>query len=281
MKAFYEFDLSQDKVDSTLIDLSKVYGKLNGFLLADELGLTSTKKGVIVFTDTKGSLIDNDSETVFLCRTDAPLGYGRLMPRGRDLRQNEIKPFLDELKSIKEEAALLCFQHPSIDLTGRYIPRYKTQGAASVILNANDNITIEYVGAGFDVGDLTRGKTVHASIVIPWSERNMPPTELYRLVKRNVYFSHEISQDNYVVSRAERMKELSSLLDENDILEIENSIPLEKPLLSRYLFSKIYSLCVDKLSNCQHKLGNNFGALINIYGSHLYVFEIWKKERSI
>ena len=59
-------------------------------------------------------------------------------------------------------------KHPSTMLTGHYTPRYKTNGAIMVVFEKNDKILIDYVGPGFDVGDITRGKTVHTALEIPW-----------------------------------------------------------------------------------------------------------------
>ena len=282
MNEIYEFDLANCLPDNRFYDLSKKYGKLNGYLLANEFDLATSKKGFLVFNELMDfSFFNKNKNEIFLCRTDAPLGYGNLLPRGRDLKCHEINSFLNELKSINRDSILICYRHPSIELTGSYIPRYKTQGAIIVVFNKNVNISVEYVGPGFDVGDLTRGKSVHASIAIPWDEINNDPRELFKFAKRNVFYYYEISSNNYALDRSARINELISKLGELYFDEIHNSIPLEKSLLSMDMFSRIYSSIINKiLSNCFTGLGNHFGVLINIYKSHLYVFEIWKTERS-
>lgn len=80
------------------------------------------------------------------------------MIRGRDVKLDDINNYLKEVKRCTEDGVILMSKHPSTMLTGHYTPRYKTNGAIMVVFEKEDRILIDYVGPGFDVGDITRGK---------------------------------------------------------------------------------------------------------------------------
>ncbi len=64
---------------------------------------------------------------------------------------------------------MLCFAHPSQYFFGKTVERPYISEGLSIVIDWNKSITIEYVGQGFDAGELTRGNnTYHRSVVVPW-----------------------------------------------------------------------------------------------------------------
>jgi len=210
------------------------------------------------------------------------MGMGNQLPRGRDLKAEDIPLFCGEVQKICNEAVILVFEHPSIKLTGRYIPRYQVSGGIMAIIDKRGNIDIEFVGAGFDVGEITRGKQVHTSISIPFKEAYERLNYLFRLNRLNLIGRrYDISEEKYIVSRQLRINELKTCLGEDKYKDIEKYIPQNRPILSLSLFKKVFQNCIESvLYSDDPELGDVCGIMMNIYETRIYVFEIWKPIRS-
>lgn len=285
MSKLIKFNLSDSKSVRALENYSH-YRRLHGFLIANKWGLPVSQEGFLI-TDIYSDLeeIINDKDyCVVMCRPDAPIEKGKNLPRGRDLPPGAILAFLSEIRNICKEAIIIAFKHPSIELLGVYVPRYKTSGAAVTLINIRENIIIDYVGPGFDAGDITRGKTVHSSILIPWDQRYIKPDQILRQARitESIY---QISDENYTLSREDRITDLLQLLGEKHYEEIEGAIPLSTPKVTPTLLANIYNIykdCVDKPFYVDSKyLGNRFAILINMYGHKMHVFEVYLPQRDI
>ncbi len=261
------------------------YGKLKGWDVCNRLGLQSFGDVYILrdYIDINNSKIrDIFGDEPLLCRTDAPIGQGYKMIRGRDVKLDDINNYLKEVKKCTEDGVILMSKHPSTMLTGHYTPRYKTNGAIMVVFEKEDRILIDYVGPGFDVGDITRGKTVHTAIQIPWNSIYEKPTHNYKDAQMVWKGLFQINDDQYKVSRNNRINELVSNLKEQEVQEIEESIPKETPHLDYGLFKKLYNECIDKIIYGDFQMPRKpFGIMLNIYEDKFCVFEVWNIERSI
>lgn len=269
------------------IDKSQInkYGKLKGWDICNSLGLPSFGD-VYILSD----YINVDAPEIrqifgdgpLLCRTDAPIGQGYKLIRGRDVRLDDINEYLREVKKCTQDGVILMSKHPSTMLTGHYIPRYKTNGAIMVVFEKDDKILIDYVGAGFDVGDITRGKTIHTAIDISWDSIYEKPEYNYRYSKMINGGLFQISDEQYKVSRENRIRELTENLKEKDRVEIINFIPTKTPKLSYELFEKLYKECIDKIIYSEIRTTNKpYGIMMNIYEDKFCVFEVWNIERSL
>ena len=98
-------------------------------------------------------------------------------------------------------------KHPSTMLTGHYTPRYKTKGAIMVVFEKGDRVLIDYVGPGFDVGDITRGKTIHTAISIPWNSIYEKPIHNNKDAKMIGEGLFQITDNQYQASRNNRINE--------------------------------------------------------------------------
>lgn len=261
------------------------YGKLKGWDICNSLGLQSFGDVYILrdYIDTNNPKIrEIFGEEPLLCRTDAPIGQGYKMIRGRDVKLDDINNYLKEIKECTEDGVILMSKHPSTMLTGHYTPRYRTNGAIMVVFEKGDRILIDYVGPGFDVGDITRGKTVHTAIQIPWDSIYEKPIHNYKDAKMVWNGLFQINDEQYRVSRNNRINELVSNLKEQGVQKMVNSIPEETPRLDYKLFKKLYDECIDKVIYGNIQMPRTpFGIMMNIYEEKFCVFEVWNIERSI
>lgn len=256
------------------------YGKTNGLLFAHKLKLPVSTYGWVC-SSINDSIDLPDFKNRYLCRPDAPKGMGNKLPRGKDLKAVEIISFMKEIKNISEDGIILIFKHPTLELFGQYIPRYQSFGGATVVINKKKDVTIEFVGSGFDVGDLTRGKTVHTSVVIPIEDIFEKQSRLYRYNFKNILGTRfDIPEKQYRHSRKERITELKSKLGESQ--NIDKYIPVKPNYLSLGMFKSIFVTCIEPiLFSNDPRLNKVFGIMMNIYRNNLYVFEIWNAERNI
>lgn len=252
----------------------KNYRKTKGFLDAFIYGLSVVPKGIIVDNYlSKENIIEikNHLGNLFMCRPDAPLKDWYSLPRGKDLKPEEINMFLKECRKINPKSILLCFLHPSIYFTGNLVERYKISGAINILIDWGNIIEIEYVGKGFDCGELSRGiNQSHTLINIPWMFVYWPPAFIwdYSIIKN-------ISQNEYNNSRFKRICKLSNMgYSEN---ELEVNIPKFPKHMEKKIFCEIYEKSINKLI----KFENDFDKktpimiMINLYGNQQHVFEIW------
>lgn len=266
-------------------DVISKYGKLKGWDICNSLGLPSFGDVYILsdYIDTSNPKIKEIfGQEPLLCRTDAPIGQGYKMIRGRDVKLDNINNYLSEVKKCSKDGVILMSKHPSTMLTGHYTPRYKTNGAIMAVFEKEDRILIDYVGPGFDVGDITRGKTIHTAISIPWDSIYEKPIHNYKDARMIGEGLFQITDEQYQVSRSNRIKELTLNLKEQEIDEIEDSIPKKTPELDYKLFRQLYDECIDKIIYGNFQMPSKpFGIMMNIYEDKFCVFEVWNIERSI
>jgi hypothetical protein len=260
------------------------YGKVSGVLRAAALGLPSSRKGFVVEhpDDDLSMIAENDAYRIVLCRPDAPMGQGNQLPRGRDLGLLSISSYLQGIQRFCPNAIVLAFIHPSIELLGRYAPRYETTGAANVLIHRHERIVFEYVGPGFDVGDITRGKAAHASLVIPWEHRFDKPSEMLREARAVHHSLYHVSRPDYLASRRYRIKELAAPLGESSDLA-DRAIPSTAPTLTLPVLDLIHRSSLGKIHAVfggESTLAPISSILMNLYATGAHVFEIWESKRS-
>lgn len=266
-------------------DVISKYGKLKGWDICNSLNLPSFGDVYILsdYIDANNPKIKEIfGQEPLLCRTDAPIGQGYKMIRGRDVKLDNINNYLSEVKKCSKDGVILISKHPSTMLTGHYTPRYKTNGAIMAVFEKGDRILIDYVGPGFDVGDITRGKTIHTAISIPWESIYEKPIHNYKDARMIGEGLFQITDEQYQVSRNNRIKELTLNLKEQEIDEIDDSIPKKTPKLDYKLFKQLCDECIDKIIYGNFQMPSKpFGIMMNIYEDKFCVFEVWNIERSI
>ena len=117
---------------------------------------------------------------------------------------------------------------------------------------------------------------------IPWDSIYEKPKHIYRYSKMMKENFFQISDEQYIVSRKNRIRELTEKLKEKDSIEIINSIPTKTPKLNYDLFEKLYTECIDKVIYSGIRTNNKpYGIMMNIYDDKFCVFEVWNIERSL
>lgn len=271
------FDLDIKKEEEMFAFLN--YRKFLGLLEAFILGLPVVTRGAIInksLTEADMGMLEDMFKDIMLCRPDAPKGKWGNLPRGRDCRISDINGFLKECQSKTSDACLLCFEHPSVYFTKKYVERHKISGAACVLIDWFKEITIECVGEGFDVGEITRGINLsHVAYRVDWNDANYPVDDI---ISRSSIST--ISSDKYVDTRKLRINQLSQW-GAAPIDRLENSIPEISTGISKLQLKQIVDLCIRPvLKNiyiCNIECYPTI--LINLYGITPHVFEFWYSDR--
>ncbi len=269
------FDLKQNQID--IVHKYEDYRKTQGFLKAYLYGLPVVTKGVIIdehLSDTDIKNVKSILGDVLVCRPDAPANKWYGLPRGKDLHPEDLNSFLTECKKINTKAVLLCFMHPSIYFTGSIVERYEISGAANIIIDWGNSIDIEYVGSGYDCGELSRGFSGgHTTIRIPWVFIDCPSWFIW-----DHSSIKNISPGEYARSRSARIKTLYNM--GYPLETIESSIPTYYKSIDKKLFCDIYEKCIKKIVKFEHDFDveKPIMVMINLYGDKQHVFEIWNSK---
>lgn len=265
-------------------DYVKLYGKINGWALCRQLGLPTFSKMYVIsdyIDESDETLLDIFGTAPLLCRTDAPWGYGNSLPRGRNITIFQINSFLEKVKECTTKGVLLICIDPYKLNTNQIIPRYKIDGGIFVLFEF-DRIIIEHVGRGFDVGDLTRGKSVHNRIIIPISMLYEKPYEIFKYSKINFPNNfYSISVQDYNVEKMNREKDLVEELSEQGFSLAKSEIPNNAQPFTLNMFKKVYTECIEKVIYSGIVIERPFGIMMNVYNNNFCVFEIWQKKRSL
>lgn len=272
MTNIIEFDKSNFR--NKLKDYAS-YRKCYGLLTANMCYLPIVTNGFVL----KGEIDKDDIRylqekygSVVMCRIDAPFNSWKRIPRGRDIAICELNDHYKQMRSFAYNYILLCFQHPSLFFAGEFIERWEIYGGVNVLILWNNQISIEYVGKGFDVGDITRGtNNIHQSITIQWEMRNRNIAEIWNAAKMTF-----ITDEDYTLSRKLRIDTLLKMGYKRDV--VEGHLPLCPFPLEFSFFNNFYRECVLPII-WKKKLfveDEPITVLVNAYGDSVFhVFEIW------
>ncbi len=271
------FDLG--KKDNSALEKFKTYRKCSGFLNAYLFGSPVVTRGVIVDNYLSPTDIEKIKSTVgdtLMCRPDAQFKNWFKLPRGRELKVEEINDFLALCKKSNTEAILLCFSFLSVYFTGRYIDRYLKTGSANVVIDWGKSITIEYVGQGFDGGELTKGKgNSHTSVSIPWEVSEWPAEFIWHNSTTHI---NNINNEMYSKFRKERIKALVELEYPQD--KVEAAIPSYPVYMSKKVFINVFRNCVKNSIKCSENFDHKVPTmvLIDLYDQKCHVVEVWNSN---
>jgi hypothetical protein len=271
---------AHDPAHGSLLGHYATYGKLEGWQRALRLGLPVSEVGFL-FTSSTTAPPALPPNTVLLCRPDAPPGLGQALPRGRDLRPHQVPYFVEEVQALEPSAVVVAFLHPSLQFTGAYLPRYRMSGAAT-ILRLQSTWIVEYVGPGYDVGDLTRGTAVHVSLRIPSEALGDSVSSILRYARALPGSLWQINRRAYSECRARRVSTLIRDLHEDAAQDIRHAIPTEPPVLSLSLLRSLQKIIWQIAYRPDQPLFRQHETLLlNIYpGPSIHAFEIWQPHRS-
>lgn len=284
---------------SILIDLQKQpnlpfefiqYARLNGWARAYHAGFLIASQCYIIVggQPQQGEELRLWETAIYYCRADMPWGQGNKFPRSRDILAKDIPSFYSECRAISEDAIVLCFLHPSIMLTGGYLPRFSTTGAVVAEFECGKRLLLEYVGAGFDSGDITRGKAVHFGWEIPWQLLlDDSPLKIMQYMQSGGLCYFCIGQNGYNTLRESRISELNLAYSQLPIgvgiseKAIRNAVPKTPQPMDIGTFQILYETCLKKAAHSVFAEHHDcFALFLNFYAGMPYVYEVWTPQRN-
>lgn len=154
--------------------------------------------------------------------------------------------------------------------------KINTQGAFNVYMQMNDKIYIDFLGKGFDMGAITKGKENHESWAIDWKDilfvtpRNM-----------NKYRQNIISEQAYLESARRRLVHLLNI--GYSPAEIKGKIPKSYSHMPDWIKEKILDEIVMPLYYKKNSLLydglKSFGIQGMIIKERLFPIEFNRQER--
>ena len=258
------------------------YSKIKGWELCRQLNLITIKEYYIMDGELKELPFRFRGNSIPLFLRGDTIGMDRFkLPHGIDLISytvNDINLFYKKLTKISPHSILLFAEHPSIMMVGHYIPKELADGGISIDIIFGNKIILEYVGKGFDVGEITRNKGIHSCLIIPWSYLYEPVNKIFNLISRSK-FRYDISDEQYARMRENRINELNNRATRDMKKYLERCIPQKCSGISFSLFQKIYYECIHKI--IPNRRINQYGEIVlvgNIYENKICFFELVTKD---
>ena len=190
---------------------------------------------------------------------------------GRFARKTDVEAYIKRVKEKNPNGVVVC-----IDTEEGTHEKVKTDGAFNVYIQLFDKIFIDYLGKGFDMAAITKGKEVHESWVIDWNDvLFLKPNN----INNNRIFL--ISQDNYLESARRRVSHLLNIgYNPEDIKGKipRNYSPMSLSIKDMLINEIIIPLYVQKNDLKEAKL-NSFGVQGMIIDNKLFPIEINRKAR--
>ena len=191
--------------------------------------------------------------------------------QGDIVSKEAVKDYIRRVKEYNSNGVVLC-----IDTEEETRDNINTNGAFNVYLEMKDKAYIDFLGKGFDVGGITRGKENHEAWSIDWEDilfvtpRNM-----------NQYRNYMISDSEYINTAKRR---LQSLLDKGyKREEIKGIIPKSYSPMSLSIKEMILDEILVPLYSKQDELIRSglksFGVQGMIIGDRLFPVEFNRRER--
>ena len=263
MSGIIEMDVSNCK-------LYERYEKLNGYFWCKICSLNTFNKMYLM----EDYINENDikkhieiNNKLLMCRSDAPFGYRLNLLRGRDLYLHQLNQFLAELRKKVKEAVIIFSPYDEIGIAQN---RYNNTEGATVFVEWERGITIEYVSRGFDVGNMTQGKGIHWHLFYKWEDVN--------ILKRYEKAVDDTKVIDIMEYRRQREKRINSLMCNSNYsrCDIERLIPLEPGKPSKYAIDMIYKDVICKVIKNRDLFDSDVIILSNIYNDRIYSFEIMR-----
>ncbi len=254
------------------------YRKCYGLLNASMCDLPIVSEGFII----SGSLDEKDVQELVLdygdtvmCRPDAKYNSWYRLLRGKDICIEDILNYYNENRKCASEMILLCFKHPSIYFTGSKVERWGISGGINILFLWHSKIIVDYVGEGFDVGDISRGQTQpHQTITIDWSMVRKDLQSIWDTLSYSI-----ISAGAYSESRKNRIEFLKG--QGYNLRILENNIPLLFEPMEYKCFQLLYKGCIIPVIWNKNLFNEQIPItiLINRYQFKFHVFEIWESSK--
>lgn len=190
-------------------------------------------------------------------RCDSPRGLDARLPGGQTFHRSKVDNYIKKVKSAVPDAVIILE-----DMKQDTNERIHTQGGLNLDIKIGSNVYIDYVGPGFDCGELCKGKAAHEVWNIPWDE--VPFIKDSAMEKFKVF---KINQKEYTETMKKRIDFLLNIYPDRKE-EIFKAIPKNFIGITKNIFKNV----IDELLIClwlqQEELINDklnsFGVETNI-----------------
>lgn len=176
-----------------------------------------------------------------------------------------------KIKSKNKHGVILFF-----DLKGSPSKRFERLAGISVNINLYEDVCIEAVGQGFDGREISKGICVHERFLIPWFElRNLNISNFHK------YKIYEISREDYIKTRIDRIKYLKSLgLKEEEFIKY---IPASYSRIPDFIWDNLIRTILvnlEKKEEILEKSGfKHFAIGGNTENKECFLWQMYNKER--
>ena len=204
-------------------------------------------------------------------RIDTPKTYSLIEGIESDGNKTDFIKLFDEIKKVNQHAVILFF-----DLKGEPSKRYERYAGISVNVNIGEDICIEAVGQGFDGREISKGICTHERYLIPWFDiRDVSISNFHK------YKIYEISQEDYFLTREERINYLLSLgLERKDFIKY---LPVIYNPIPDFIWEDLIKKIIVNLEKKEEILLNygfsSFAIGGNTEGKECYLWQMYNKNR--
>lgn len=191
---------------------------------------------------------DDYKENIEFCkklpyeRNDSPI----TKPVAKSTETTGINGNIEELfahiKASDPEGVLVLF-----DLCNEASQRYQRYAGISVGVSVGNMVCIDAVGKGFDGREVSKGISTHESYYIPWCDLRRCNIDNFK-----EYRTYLISNNEYKKSREERIKFLTSVGFELDVVELE--VPKEYKEIPSFIWLDVIKNLIKKLEKMDFEL---------------------------
>ena len=182
----------------------KQYGKAYGTVLLREwLPKVSRTRNLFLLDSYEDFMrIKDKLPDMFIIRADAKIGKpATLGVEGNFARKDQVKEYILRVKQSNPDGVVLC-----LDQEEGTREKVRTEGAFNVYLEIGQRVYIDYLGKGFDMGGITKGKENHETWSFDWKDALFVTP--YNMNK----YGHTITtQEEYLGSARRRLQQLLDL----------------------------------------------------------------------
>ena len=190
---------------------------------------------------------------------------------GNFVKKKEVERYIQRVKQSNPNGVVLC-----IDTEEGTQEKVKTDGAFNVYFQMEDKVYVDFLGKGFDMGAITKGKENHESWTIDWEEvLFVTPANM------NKYRKRIISNEDYLESARRRLQHLINIGYTRE--QIKGKIPriytpMTASIKEMLLDDIVFPLYCKRGDLIQDGL-KSFGVQGMIIDGKLFPIEFNRKER--